>query len=120
MIHLSIFTVVIFSSNFVWSYLRPSCLTFSSKPAESPCQGGGYKYYWNTEAKKCSLFYDCGNSNSKDLHGNTYGSFLDRGHIGPSVIIIAALYFIISRQSMPLLSVIMNSISTYNQQGGCS
>ena len=78
MIYLSIFTVVIFSSNFVWSYLRPSCLTFSPKPAESPCQGGGYKYYWNTEAKKCSLFYDCGNSNSKDLHGNTYGSFFTK------------------------------------------
>ena len=72
MIQLSIFTVLILFSNFVWCYLDPKYdpkyLCLLPKSSGESCQGRGiYKYYWNDDAKKCSLFYygGCdGNGNS--------------------------------------------------------
>ena len=82
MVHLSIFTIVILCPNFAWSFLHPcfAGLKYYSpkKPSGEPCQPGVYKYYWNDEADKCLLFYDCGNTDTQDLNGNTYGSFFTK------------------------------------------
>ena len=69
MIHLSISTALILFLNFEWSYsdYPDSWPCLLPKDSGESCEGGIYKYYWNDEAKKCSLFYygGCdGNENS--------------------------------------------------------
>ena len=69
MIQPSILTASILFYNFEWGYSDyPDPCVFPKDSGKS-CEreGGTYKYYWNDEAKKCSLFYygGCGGNENR-------------------------------------------------------